>query len=414
MTILTGCNSDADCPFGVPPAASAIQQGIGVNIHFTDPQPGEIEMISAAGFRWVRMDFKWDATEPERGRYDFTAYDRLMKALEASGIKALFILDYGNPLYDEGRPPRTAETRRAFVRWALAAAEHFSKRGVLWEIYNEPNHSMFWPPKPNVDEYVALALDVGRAFRSALPDEKLIGPAVSEMDFAFLESCFKAGLLDYWAAVSVHPYRHTEPETAARDYCRLRKLIQGYQSGTGGRREIPIISGEWGYSAVWRGMSETKQGAFLARELLTNVANKIPLSIWYDWRDDGTERSEAEHHFGLVTYAYRAGQREVYEAKPAYYAARTFNKYFDGYVFEQRLPVGRDDDFVLIFSRAGQRCLAAWTTSTGSPHRINFPSSESGFNVFRHTGQPAGAVGAIDKQISLEVSDSPLYLIPSK
>ena len=35
--------------------------GFGVNIHFTESQPDEIKMIATAGFRWVRMDFKWDA-----------------------------------------------------------------------------------------------------------------------------------------------------------------------------------------------------------------------------------------------------------------------------------------------------------------------------------------------------------------
>ena len=240
ITLLSGCAADSECKFGNTVIRSpAIQTGLGVNIHFTDPQPGEVKMIADAGFRWVRMDFKWDATERERGRYDFAEYDRLMKALDEYKIHALFILDYGNPLYDNGAPPRTAETRQAFARWAVAAAKHFSNRGVIWEIYNEPNIPLFWPPRPNVSEYVELALAVGRAFRSEVPDEKLIGPAVSEMDFSFLEACFKAGLLDYWSAVSVHPYRQTDPETAVPEYCRLRKLIEAYRFRSGSDREIP-------------------------------------------------------------------------------------------------------------------------------------------------------------------------------
>ena len=83
VTLMSGCTADSDCKFGRTAAtASAIPQGLGVNIHFTDPQPGEVKMIADAGFRWVRMDFKWDATERERGRYDFAEYDRLMKALD--------------------------------------------------------------------------------------------------------------------------------------------------------------------------------------------------------------------------------------------------------------------------------------------------------------------------------------------
>lgn len=416
ITLLSGCSADSDCKFGSTAAkSSAIPQGLGVNIHFTDAQPGEVKMIAAAGLRWVRMDFKWDETERERGQYDFTQYDRLMKALDEHKIQALLILDYGNPLYDGGAPPRTAETRQAFARWAVAAAKHFSNRGVIWEIYNEPNHTTFWPPRPDVDEYIEMALAVGRAFRSEVPAEKLIGPAVSEMDYSFLEACFKSGLLDYWAAVSVHPYLRSDPEGAAFEYCRLRKLIEQYRTRTGGdaanspNRQLPIISGEWGYSSVWRGMSEEKQGALFAREMLTNLANEIPISIWYDWRDDGTDPQDPEHHFGLVRNAYQGGGAQVYEPKPAYRAARTFSEYFNGYVFEQRLSVGRVNDYVLVFSKSGDRRWAAWTTSTTS-HRLNIPIDNGEFKVTRHTGESAGSVAAGQTGISIEVSTAPVYI----
>src|SRR5713101_7081591 len=68
------------------PHAQNVLNGLGVNIHFTDPRPGEIKMIVDAGFRWVRMDFKWDATERERGRYDFSSYDGLIASLEPHHI----------------------------------------------------------------------------------------------------------------------------------------------------------------------------------------------------------------------------------------------------------------------------------------------------------------------------------------
>jgi hypothetical protein len=419
VALLGGCTASSDCKFGGTAAtASVIPEGLGVNIHFTDPKPGEVKMIADAGFRWVRMDFKWDVTERERGRYDFAEYDRLMKALDEYKLRALFILDYGNPHYDNGAPPRTEETQQAFAQWAAAAAKHFSNRGVMWEIYNEPNNSRFWPPRPNVDEYVKLALAVGRSFRSEAPNEKLIGPAVSKTDFSFLEACFKAGLLDYWSAVSIHPYRQTDPETAALEYCRLRKLIQRYGTRSGSDRaatnsgspdrEIPIISGEWGYSSAWRGMTEEKQAARLAREMLTNAANGIPISIWYDWRDDGSDPSEPEHHFGLVRNVYQAGRDQIYEPKPAYRAAKTFSDYFDGFIFEKRLAVGRDDDYVLVFGKSGERRLAAWTGSN-TAHRIDIPMDQGEFKITRHNGESAGSVTTSPTGISIEVSTQPVY-----
>ncbi len=63
---------------------AAVPEGLGVNIHFTDAKPGELEMLAHAGVRWVRMDFGWDGTEPEKGRYDFSPYDRLLAQLGRS------------------------------------------------------------------------------------------------------------------------------------------------------------------------------------------------------------------------------------------------------------------------------------------------------------------------------------------
>jgi len=52
------------------------------------------------------MDFGWEATEKKKGEYDFSAYDRLVAALDKFKIRAVFILDYGNPLYaDPGDVP---------------------------------------------------------------------------------------------------------------------------------------------------------------------------------------------------------------------------------------------------------------------------------------------------------------------
>jgi len=396
-----------------------VESGMGVNIHFTDPKPGEIKMIAAAGFRWVRMDFKWDVTEREPGQYDFAPYDRLMSELDQNNIRALFILDYGHPLYG-GWPPRSESARQAFARWAVAAAKHFSNRGVIWELYNEPNIKIFWPPRPNVDEYIALALGVGRAFRAEIPNEKLIGPAISGIQFSFLEACFKAGLLEYWSAVSVHPYRQTDPEAAANEYCVLRALIGRYRSVTSrdvisassAPKEIPIISGEWGYSSVWRNMDEDWQGYLLSRQMLMNVANGIPISIWYDWQDDGADARDPEHHFGLVRNVYHAGGDPIYEPKPAYFAAKTFSEIFKGYQFEKRLVVGSKDDYVLVFAKGDDRRIAAWTNSS-QPRRVVVPLNGS-FALTKHNGEPGSTITADGSGVSIEISPAPVYLTSAK
>jgi hypothetical protein len=381
-----------------------IPDSFGVNINFIEPKRGELNMIAAGGFRWVRMDFKWELTERVKGTYDFGPYERLLAALDAANLRALFVLDYGNPLYDGSAPPRTAAARAAFARWAVAAAKRFANHGILWELYNEPNHNQFWPPDPNVNEYIQLAQEVGKEFRASVPAEKLIGPATSGIDFTFLEACFKAGLLDYWSAVSVHPYRQDAPETVSPDYARLRDLIRIYKPGAA----IPIISSEWGYSAVWAGMDVEKQGALLAREWLINISNGIPLSIWYDWRNDGMDTQEPEHHFGTVTYQY--------VPKFPYLAAKTFSKFFDGYVFVKRINVGGLDDFVFLFQKGSDTRIAAWTI-TKRPHRISLSLGAGKYELINHLGDslpsvttPLASVTNVTPEVLIEITDNPIYL----
>ena len=282
------------------PPSLVVPHGLGVNIHFTDPRPGEMEMLAAAGFRWIRMDFSWEGINARKA----ATISRLTTdcwPVWTPTIRAVLILDYSNRHYDGGLSPASDEGRAAFARWAAAAAHHFRNRGVLWEMYNEPNIG-FWKPKPDAKQYAKLALAVGKALREAEPGELYIGPGSSEMPIPFIEESLKAGLLEYWVAVSVHPYRQGDPETVAFDYARVRKLIDRYAPKG---KTTAIISGEWGYSSAWKHIGETEQGKMLPREYLTNLANGVPLSIWYDWHDDGRDPKEPEHHFGTVRHGIR-------------------------------------------------------------------------------------------------------------
>ena len=388
------------------PNSPTVEESLGVNIHFIDPKPGELKMIADAGFRWVRMDFFWEATEHERGQYDFSGYDRLLNQLDEHKIRALFILDYGNSLYTDGKSVRTAAARAAFSKWAVAAAKHFAGRGVIWELFNEPNNQMFWPPAPDADEYNALAQEVGRAFHESVPNEQLIGPAVDPADLKFLQSCLNDRAHDWWSALSVHPYRQINPETVAAVYARLREMIARSDVG---RRQLNIISGEWGYSSAWPRMNEERQAIMLTRQFLTNLANGIPLSIWYDWHDDGTDASEGEHHFGLVHYEYKGSPNQAYAPKPAFLAAKTLTQMLKGFRFEKRIDAGGPEDYVLSFVNDNERRLVAWTTSP-TPHRLVLQNMSGQFSVTTMSGGDGGRARATPDGLILDVSNSPIYL----
>ena len=389
-----------------PAAWLTVPEQMGVNIHFTDPRPGEMDMLAAAGFKWVRMDLGWNGTEQKKGEYDFSAYDRLLKALDQKQMHALLILDYSNKLYDDGLSPFTDEGRAAFAKWATAAVLHLRGRGVLWEMYNEPNGG-FWKPTADVNAYTQLAIAVGKALREAAPDESYIGPATAGMDFKYLQKCFDAGLLEYFSAVTVHPYRQDEPETVVPDYRKLRTMIDlAVPIG----KTIPIMSGEWGYSERFKNQDEVNQGKTLAREFLTNAINGICLSIWYDWHDDGDDPKDAEHHFGIVHHEVVQGGQLPYKPKPAYFAAKTLAETFRGFHWDRPLLGGGADDYLALFvdEKGGNRKVAAWTTSRHA-HDVVI-QIQGKYHAVSYLGDALGEKTADDSGLHITLTDGPIYL----
>jgi len=390
-----------------------VPDGLGINIHFTAPRPGEMEMLTQAGFRWIRMGCDWAPTEHEKGVYDFSAWDRLVATLEKHRVRAIFILCMANQFYDNGSTPVSDEAVAAFARWAAAAVHHFHGHGILWEMYNEPNYEVFWHPQPDVRQYIKLASAVAKAVREVEPDELLIGPAIVGInkpeDRDFLEACFKAGLLESWTAVSVHPYRRTAPETVAPDYVQLQKMIDQYAPQG---KKIPILSGEWGYCSIWEVMDETKQGEYLARQFLTNLASGIPLSIWYDWQDDGIDPKEPEHHMGTIAYSYTEKGTPEYRPKPAYWAAKTLTNILDGYRFKERLAIGGETDCVLAFVKGEEKRFVAWSSRLPSPKPVILPVPAGKYSTIDCTGRTLKLLSADASGLSVELSYSPTYVVP--
>ncbi|MDR2706193.1 MAG: glycoside hydrolase family 5 protein [Planctomycetaceae bacterium] len=386
-----------------------VPDGLGYNIHFTDAKAGEMEMLADSGATIIRMDLSWGGTERQKGMYDFSAFERLTDSLEKFKIRPLYILDYSNKFYDDGLSPHSEEGRTAFARWSAAAVLHFKDRGIIWEMYNEPNIG-FWKPKPEPEKYILLALEVGRAIRAAAPNEIYIGPATSGIDLPFLEQCFKAGLLEYWDAVSVHPYRQTNPETVLAEYAKLRYLIDQYAPHG---KKIPILSAEWGYSSAWQNYNDEIQGKMLPRQWLVNLAANVPISIWYDWHDDGKDPKEPEHHFGTTNHDYKKDAKPVYEPKQSYIAAKTFNETFNGFKYNKRLWIGDDHVYVFLFNKDNEIKLAAWTTiKEKEPINVSIPCSPGKFSAISYLGEKLPDLTATEKGLTINVSDAPIYLTP--
>ena len=147
----------------------------------------------------------------------------------------------------------------------------------------------------------------------------------------------------------------------------------------------------------------------LARSWLTNVANGISLSIWYDWRDDGLDPNEPEHHFGLVSNSYHQEREPVCDPKPAYFAAKTLATFFSGYRFAERLSIGEADDYVLAFRKDGELRFAVWTTANRA-HEVLIPLGAGSYSTMGHTGRDLGTITVGPNGTAITLTSAPIYI----
>ncbi|NIA31894.1 MAG: cellulase family glycosylhydrolase, partial [Actinobacteria bacterium] len=280
--------------------------------------------------------------------------------------------------------------RAAFARFAAALAKRYAGKKIIWELWNEPNLDKFWRPKSNVDDYMAWCKAVVPSIRQADSSACIVGPAVSSIDFAFLENCFKQGLLDLVDGVTVHPYRSPgrSPETAIPEYNQLKLLIDQYRPDG---KDIPVLSGEWGYNTTV--MSRELQGKYLPRQWLSNLSAGIPISIWYDWHDDGRDPNEGEHNFGTVTWDYKP--------KPSFIAMSTLISRLEGFEPMDRIGVGNVHDFVIPFVKGDQVRLAVWATAKA--HTLDLGANLKTSRVVDYLGQPV-------EKSKIVLGNAPVYL----
>ena len=337
--------------------------GYGINIHESHFPPAEYALFRQAGFGLIRTDFHWQDIERTAGVYDFQKYDDQIKQLDALGVRPVWVVSYGNLLYDNGSPPHTDAGLKAFARFAGAAAAHFRNRGVLWEIWNEPNEPNFWQPQPNADQYAALVKAAAPAIRAADPKAPILAGAISQFAMPYIEAFLRHNPLNGVTAFSIHPYRDGQPESVISDYAAVRALIARHSPE--GQNQMPIVCSEWGYTTATDQTSEADQGRYIVRMYLVNLLCGVDLTICYDWTDDGSNPNDNESRFGIV--------RQDLAPKPAYTAIAAFTRKLRGYQFRHQLRSESVSDYKLLFQGPSGLAVVTWTSDDTAPAEAQTP-----------------------------------------
>ncbi|MFN8494271.1 MAG: cellulase family glycosylhydrolase [Caldilineaceae bacterium] len=394
-----------------PVTAGKLAARWGVQIHFTQDNRA-LDIAKAAGFTFVRMDLAWADIE-QNGQYNFSAYDGLLSALETRGMSALFEIDFGHPahspLTEFPWTPTRPQDIAAFARFAQAAATHFRGHNVRYEIWNEPNNIIFWKPTPNPSQYGALAKAAIAAVRLGDPQAQIStggmgGPEV----LAFMQKMFAAGGAQGANVIGVHPYRTNAPEYSAMDLLAVNTFANQKLG-----RAMAVWDTEWGYPSTWGFPSGTvdghnannrmRQAVWAARKTLTTWVLNLPVSVWYDLRDDGIDPFDQEHNFGLIDVQYNS--------KPALTVMQTLKTISQGRTYVGLLdqtPVGLH---IMRINGASDTVFAAWQELPGRNTPISWSSQRqvTVLNMLGGTLKPICQASSCS--VAVSENSGPVYLI---
>lgn len=226
---LAACGGDPELPSG-PPG----QPLFGFNDNAV--RAGQVSaaedarLTAAVGGEVSRLTFDWRYAEREPDVYDFREYDEIYGALRREGVKPLWIVMFApswawEPGIQCAGDCRFPPGRRAERHWreivALIARRYPESAGI--ELWNEPNLTAFWKPRPDPRRYLRLLKQGYRAVKRVRPrlpvalgglNNIQVTDELGNISLAdFTRALYDGGAHKHMDALSFHPYPavRTEP-----------------------------------------------------------------------------------------------------------------------------------------------------------------------------------------------------------
>ena len=227
----------------------------GACAHITRNEPAAktCQMMREAGLRWVRCDFDWRSVETAPGVWDFSKLDRVVAACEAAGVQPLPILGYSTPWASPAY--KHLDKWEEYVRRVIS---HYGRRIPVVEVWNEPNHAMFWEP-PSAKAYSEFLKRTYETVKKIDPSIRVAIGGTAGVPLWFIEEIYRLGGAKWFDIMNIHPYSNPRPPEweLDRDIGELRKLMAKY-----GDAAKPVWITEVGWST--QQMSFPSAGLILA------------------------------------------------------------------------------------------------------------------------------------------------------
>jgi hypothetical protein len=321
-----------------------------------------MDLLRRYGIDQFRDEISWQAVERQKGVYGLpAAATNFLDRARALTMRPLLIYDYANPLYDGGGFPNSDEAIAAYANYAVYLTG--ATRGLVnqFEVWNEWCGGCGMKGRAGAHDGAAY----GRMLKPAYAAVKRAFPRVTVVGMGgeygtkcasnIVEAIGTAGprAMDAW---SIHPYRYPRPPEASDLIGDANKIAD--QVAAAGATSPAWVT-EIGYPTQLdsRGSTLAEQARHAVRTAIClQGSGRVEKLFWYDFKDDGLDRTYNENNFGVVRH-----QKYNCAPKPAIVALAAWVRLTVGAAFQALRQ--RDGIWTATYRLAtGEDLLVAWVT----------------------------------------------------
>lgn len=319
----------------------------------------DVQIIAAAGFGWVKVNFGWREIELQKGEFDWSHTDAIVEMANTDGLDIIARIDF-QPEWAGGGYPTVGppDNPQDLADFFSALASRYTGRIRAYQIWNEPNLGREWGGQtPDPGAYVRLLGIAYDAIKKADPNAMVISAGLSPTgtwdeltrpDDWYLESMYIAmdGSSDgYFDVLGAHGAGYLsppeiDPATVAADPALgghrsmafrriedLRAIMVKY-----GDQDKQIALLEFGWTSDprpdspyhWHAVSEETKADYMVRAYQFARDNWSPwigvMSLIYVSDPDWTEADE-QYWWAITDPSY-----PEFKPRPAYLALKAMEK----------------------------------------------------------------------------------------
>jgi hypothetical protein len=187
-----------------------------------------------------------------------------------------------------------------------------------WQVWNEPNLPVYWPPRPDPAAYVRLLRASGRAIQRVDPEAEIVTAGMPQSRLGvpfrtFLSRMYRAGAAGSFDTLAVHGFARD-----SRGVLNAVEAARRVEASHGADTPVWITELGWatgGPPSAFR-VSERRQAVLIRRTLAELARRRRELRlrgvVYFNWRDSRPFAGGREF-FGLHTGLLRIDG----SAKPA-------------------------------------------------------------------------------------------------